>query len=50
LLLAKRLMPSGFTALMQKPGIPTYLVGNERDLNTFHALVPAMNEVYTQFF
>jgi hypothetical protein len=48
--LAKHLMPSGFTALMQKPDIPTYLVGNAHDLNTFNALVPAPNEAYTQLF
>lgn len=48
--LAKHLMPSGFTALMQKPDIPAYLVGNEHDLNAFHALVPAPNEAYTQLF
>jgi hypothetical protein len=48
--LAKHLMPNGFTALMQKPDIPTYLVGNEDDLNTFHALVPTPNEAYTQLF
>lgn len=48
--LAKHLMPNGFTALVQKPDIPTYLVGGEQDLAAFHALVPAPNEAYTQLF
>ncbi len=48
--LAKHLMPSGFTALAQKPDIPTYLVGSDAELETFAALVPAPNEAYTQLF
>jgi hypothetical protein len=48
--LAKHLMPNGFTAVMQKPEIPTYLVGNEQELRAFHELVPTSNEAYTQLF
>ncbi len=48
--LAKHLMPNGFTALMQKPDIPTYLVGNSDEIELFHELVPAPNEAYTQLF
>lgn len=47
---AKHLMPNGFTALVQKPDIPTYLVGSEEDLKRFGFLVPAPNEAYTQLF
>ena len=48
--LAKHLMPNGFTALVQKPDIPTYLVGSEEELKVFESLVPAPNEAYTQLF
>ncbi|MCU0835999.1 MAG: hypothetical protein MUC77_16450 [Chromatiaceae bacterium] len=48
--LAKHLMPNGFTALAQKPDIPTYLVGSEADVKQFNLLVPAPNEAYTQLF
>ncbi|WP_295384017.1 hypothetical protein [uncultured Thiodictyon sp.] len=48
--LAKHLMPNGFTALLQKPDIPTYLVGSDQALAAFAALVPAPNEAYTQLF
>ena len=48
--LAKHLMPNGFTALVQKPDIPTYLVGTDEQLNRLYALVPAPNEAYTTLF
>jgi hypothetical protein len=48
--LAKHLMPSGFTALVPKPEIPTYLVGSDAELKRFHTLVPAPNEAYTVLF
>ncbi len=48
--LAKHLMPNGFTALVQKPDIPTYLVGSDKELKVFESLVPAPNEAYTQLF
>lgn len=48
--LAKHLMPNGFSALMQKPDIPTYLVGSSGEIEQFHKLVPAPNEAYTQLF
>jgi hypothetical protein len=47
---AKHVMPSGFTALMSKPDIPTWLVGSETELAVFNELVPAPNEAYTQLF
>lgn len=48
--LAKHLMPNGFTTLVQKPDIPTYLVGTDEQLQQLHAWVPAPNEAYTTLF
>ena len=48
--LAKSVMPSGFTAFIGKPDIPTYLVGSAYAIKSFNALVPAVNEAYTQLF
>jgi hypothetical protein len=48
--IAKHLMPNGFTALVPKPEIPTYLVGSAAELKYFQALVPAPNEAYTTLF
>jgi hypothetical protein len=50
MLLAKAVMPSGNSAFLQKPDIPTYLVGDEQSLKEFLALVPAPNETYTSLF
>lgn len=47
---AKHVMPSGFSALMAKPDVPTWLVGSPAELAPFNALVPAPNEAYTQLF
>jgi hypothetical protein len=47
---SKYVMPGGFTALMTKPDIPTWLVGSEKELALFYELVPAPNEAYTQLF
>jgi hypothetical protein len=47
---AKHVMPSGFTSLLSKPDIPTWLVGSEAELELFNQLVPAPNEAYTQLF
>ncbi|MEX0806163.1 MAG: hypothetical protein WD688_23010 [Candidatus Binatia bacterium] len=47
---AKHVMPGGFTALRAKPDIPTWLVGSETELALFNELVPAPNEAYTQLF
>jgi len=47
---AKHVMPSGFSALMAKPDIPTWLVGSPRELALFNELVPAPNEAYTNLF
>jgi hypothetical protein len=43
-------MPNGFTALLSKPEIPTWLVGTPDELVMFNRLVPAPNEAYTQLF
>ena len=48
--LAKSVMPSGFTAFIGKPDIPTYLVGSADAIKAFNTLVPAVNEAYTQLF
>jgi len=48
--IAKNVMPSGFSAFVAKPDIPTWLVGSPEELNLFEALVPAPNEAYTQLF
>jgi len=48
--IAKSVMPSGFSAFVAKPDIPTWLVGSPEELNVFEALVPAPNEAYTQLF
>lgn len=47
---AKHVMPSGFSAMMAKPDIPTWLVGTSAELVMFSELVPAPNEAYTQLF
>jgi hypothetical protein len=47
---AKHLKPNGFTALVQNPDIPTYLVGSAEELQRFHTLVPAPNDAYTTLF
>jgi hypothetical protein len=49
-LVAKHVMPNGFTALLSKPDIPTWLVGTSDELLMFNRLVPAPNEAYTQLF
>ena len=49
-IIAKHVMPGGFTALNSKPEIPTWLVGTETELKDFGSLVPAPNEAYTQLF
>ena len=46
---AKHVMPSGVTALLAKPDIPTWLEGAESDFDELQKLVPAPNEAYTQF-
>jgi hypothetical protein len=50
MLLAKTVMPSGNSAFLQKPDIPTYLVGDPRALARFGELIPAPNETYTSLF
>lgn len=48
--LAKHVMPAGFSAFMAKPDIPTWLVGSDAELKALETLVPAPNEAYTQLF
>jgi hypothetical protein len=48
--IAKNVMPSGFSAFVAKPDIPTWLVGTPDELKVFETLVPAPNEAYTQLF
>ncbi|MDX9844863.1 MAG: hypothetical protein RBT42_14040 [Aquabacterium sp.] len=48
--IAKNVMPSGFSAFVAKPDIPTWLVGSPEELKLFETLVPAPNEAYTQLF
>lgn len=50
MLLAKTVMPNGNSAFLQKPDIPTYLVGSQEGLRTFSSLIPAPNETYTSLF
>ena len=50
MLMAKTVMPSGNSAFLQKPDIPTFLVGNASALARFDALIPAPNETYTSLF
>jgi hypothetical protein len=47
MLLAKTVMPNGNSAFLQKPDIPTYLVGCQQALAEFESLIPAPNETYT---
>jgi hypothetical protein len=50
MLLAKTVMPSGNSAFLQKPDVPTYLVGDSLALARFEELIPAANETYTSLF
>ncbi len=50
MLLAKTVMPNGNSSFLQKPDIPTYLVGDRNALTAFGRLVPAPNETYTSLF
>jgi hypothetical protein len=43
-------MPSGNSAFLQKPDVPTYLVGRPAALTKFAELIPAPNETYTSLF
>ena len=40
-IVAKHVMPSGLTALLAKPDIPTWLVGTKEELAEFEKQVPA---------
>jgi hypothetical protein len=49
-LLAKTVMPNGNSAFLQKPDVPTYLVGSPQALDEFRRLVPTPNETYTSLY
>ena len=48
--IASAVMPSGFSAFVGKPDIPTYLVGSPAEVQAFHDLVPAPNDTYCNLF
>ena len=48
--IASAVMPSGYSAFVGKPEIPTYLVGSAAEVEAFHALVPAPNDTYCNLF
>jgi hypothetical protein len=47
---AQAVMPSGFSAFLGKPDIPTHLVGTPDEIGKLHELVPAPNETYCHLF
>lgn len=47
---AAAVMPSGFSAFVGKPDIPTHLVGSPEAVKAFHDLVPAPNDTYCHLF
>ena len=47
---AAAVMPSGFSAFVGKPDIPTYLVGLPEAVQAFHEMVPAPNDTYCNLF
>jgi hypothetical protein len=47
LLIAKRVMPNGNSAFLQKAEVPTYFVGSETELERLYKLAPAPSETYT---
>jgi hypothetical protein len=47
LLLAKRVMPNGNSAFLQKADVPTYFVGSASELRSLYGLVPAPSETYS---
>ena len=50
MLIADTVMPNGNSAFLQKPDVPTYLVGDSAALTRFTQLIPAPNETYTSLF
>jgi hypothetical protein len=48
--IATSVMPSGFTAYVSKPVLPTYFVGEPEAIAKFHELVPLPNETYCNLF
>ena len=47
MLVSKGVMPTGNSAFLAKPDVPTYLVGSDAVLEAFAKLVPTPNETYT---
>jgi hypothetical protein len=48
--IARSVMPSGFTAYVSKPDIPTYFVGQPELVKQFYDRVPSPNETYCNLF
>ena len=47
---AASVMPSGFSAFVGKPDIPTHLVGSPEAVGAFHEMVPAPNDTCCNLF
>jgi hypothetical protein len=47
---AAAVMPSGFSAFVGKPDIPTHLVGSPDAVTAFYEMVPAPNDTYCNLF
>lgn len=47
---AASVMPSGFSAFVGKPDIPTHLVGSPEAVAEFYNMVPAPNDTYCNLF
>ncbi|MBP2297097.1 hypothetical protein [Azospirillum rugosum] len=47
---AQAVLPNGFSAFYSKPDIPTYLIGDQADLDDFYKLVPVPQEAYCNLF
>jgi len=50
MLLAKTVLPNGNSAFLQKPDVPTYLVGDAHVLQSLQKLIATPNETYTSLF
>ncbi len=50
LVIANNVLLKGHSAFMQKPDVPTYLVGSEYAMEMLRKYIPAPNETYTGLF
>ncbi len=50
MLLSDRVMPRGHTAFLEKPFIPTYLIGTQQVIEKLLKLIPCPTETYTSLF